>query len=72
MNFLGVMADENMTWKTHVELMGYKISKSIEILFRKQKQAARIKLVKDILFSSRLLMKQLNILNEGDMVMLTR
>ena len=34
LKFLGVMIDENLTWKTHVELVENKISKSIEILFK--------------------------------------
>ena len=34
MKFLGVMIDENVTWKTHVELVENKISKSIGILFK--------------------------------------
>ena len=34
MKFLGVMIDENLTQKTHVELVKNKISKSIGILFK--------------------------------------
>ena len=34
LKFLGVMIDENLTWKTHTELVENKISKSIEILFK--------------------------------------
>ena len=34
MKFLGVMIDENVTWKTHVELVENKISKSVGILFK--------------------------------------
>ena len=32
--FLGVMVDENLTWKTHIELAENKISKSVGILFK--------------------------------------
>ena len=34
LKFLGVMTDENLTWKTHVELVENKISKSVGILFK--------------------------------------
>ena len=34
LKFLGVMIDENLTWKTHVKLVESKISKSIGILFK--------------------------------------
>ena len=34
LKFLGVMIDENVTWKTHVELVENKISKSIGILYK--------------------------------------
>ena len=34
LKFLGVMTDENLTWKTHIELVENKISKSIGILFK--------------------------------------
>ena len=34
LKFLGVMVDENVTWKTHVELVQNKISMSIGILFK--------------------------------------
>ena len=34
LKFLGVMIDENLTWKTHVELVENKISKSVGILFK--------------------------------------
>ena len=32
--FLGVMIAENLIWKTHVELVENKISKSVGILFK--------------------------------------
>ena len=105
LKFLGVTIDENLTWKTHVELVQNKISKSVGILFKasrslnskslrsiyfvlvhpyinyaiiawartnktylkrilgKQKQAARLMSSDDISIPSRLLMKELNILN---------
>ena len=34
LKFLGVMTDENLTWKTHIELVEKKISKSVGILFK--------------------------------------
>ena len=34
LKFLGVMIDENLTWKTHIELAENKISKSVGILFK--------------------------------------
>ena len=34
LKFLGVMIDENLTWKTHVKLVESKISKRIGILFK--------------------------------------
>ena len=34
LKFLGVMIDDNLTWKTHVELVENKISKSVGILFK--------------------------------------
>ena len=34
LKFVGVMIDENLTWKTHVELVENKISKSAGILFK--------------------------------------
>ena len=34
LKFLGVMIDENLTWKTDVELVENKVSKSIGILFK--------------------------------------
>ena len=34
LKFLGVMIHENVTWKTHVELVENKISKSVKILFK--------------------------------------
>ena len=105
LKFLGVMIDENLTWKTHVELVENKVSKSVGILFKashflnanclrsiyfalvhpyinysniawastnktylkrilgKQKQAAKLLSSEDLSLSSRMLMKQLNILN---------
>ena len=99
------MIDKNLTWKTHVELLENKISKSVGIFFKanrsvnskslrgiyfvlvhpyinyaniawastnktylkiilgKQKQAARLMSSDDISIPSRLLMKELNILN---------
>ena len=105
LKFLGVMIDENLTWKTYVELGENKISRSIGILFKasrslnskslrsiyfalvhpyinyanivwastnksylnrilgKQKQVARMLSSDGISIPSRLLMKELNILN---------
>ena len=105
LKFLGVMIDENLIWKTHVELVENKVSKSVGILFKasrflnanclrsiyfalvhpyinyaniawastnktylkrilgKQKQAAKLLSSEDLSLSSRMLMKQLNILN---------
>ena len=105
LKFLGVMIDDNMTWKTHVELVEKRISKSVGILFKvsrslnskslwniyfalfppyinyaniawastnktclkrivgKQKQVARLMSSDDISIPSRLLMRELNILN---------
>ena len=34
LKFLGVMINENLTWKTHIELVENKISKSAGILFK--------------------------------------
>ena len=34
LKFLEVMIDDNLTWKTHVELVENKISKSVGILFK--------------------------------------
>ena len=34
LKFLGVVIDDNLTWKTHVELVENKISKSFGILFK--------------------------------------
>ena len=33
-NFLGIMLDENLTWKSHIETVGKKISKVTGILYR--------------------------------------
>ena len=33
-NFLGIMLDENLTWKSHIEMVGKKISKVTGILYR--------------------------------------
>ena len=33
LKFVGVMINDNLTWKTHVELVENKISKSVGILF---------------------------------------
>ena len=99
------MIDDNLTWKTHIELVESEISKNVGILFKesrflnskslrsiyfalvhpyinydniacagtnkthlrrflgKQKQAARLMSFDDISILSRLLMKELNILN---------
>ena len=35
-NFLGIMLDENLTWKSHIEMVGKKISKVTGILYRLQ------------------------------------
>ena len=32
--FLGVIIDENLTWKNHIEVVENKISKNIEVLYR--------------------------------------
>ena len=32
-NFLGVMLDENLTWKSHIEMVNRKISKVTGILY---------------------------------------
>ena len=32
--FLGVIIDENLTWKNHIEVIENKISKNIEVLYR--------------------------------------
>ena len=34
LKIVGVMIDENLTWKTHIELAENKISKSVGILFK--------------------------------------
>ena len=34
LKFLGVMIDDNLTWKTHVGLVENKITKNVRILFR--------------------------------------
>ena len=31
--FLGVMIDENLTWKNHIEVIENKISKSFQVLY---------------------------------------
>ena len=33
-NFLGIMLNENLTWKSHIEMVGKKISKVMGILYR--------------------------------------
>ena len=33
-NFLGIMLDENLTWKSHIEMVVKKISKVMGILYR--------------------------------------
>ena len=33
-NFLGIMLDENLSWKSHIEMFGNKISKLTGILYR--------------------------------------
>ena len=33
-NFLGIMLDENLSWKSHIEMVGNKISKVAGILYR--------------------------------------
>ena len=33
-NFLGIMLDDNLTWKSHIEMVGKKISKVTGILYR--------------------------------------
>ena len=33
-NFLGIMLDENLTWKSHIEMVAKKISKVTGILYR--------------------------------------
>ena len=33
-NFLGIMLDENLTWKSHIEMVGKKISKVTGILYQ--------------------------------------
>ena len=33
-NFLGIMLDENLTWKSHIEMVDKKISKVTGILYR--------------------------------------
>ena len=33
-NFLGIMLDENLSWKSHIEMVGNKISKVTGILYR--------------------------------------
>ena len=37
LKFLGVMIDENLTWKPHIELLENKISKNIGVLFKASK-----------------------------------
>ena len=32
--FRGVIIDENLTWKNHIEVVGNKISKNIGVLYR--------------------------------------
>ena len=32
--FLGVIVDENLTWKNHIEVAENKINKNIEVLYR--------------------------------------
>ena len=34
LKFLGVILDENMTWKKHIELIENKISKNIGIMYK--------------------------------------
>ena len=33
-DFLGIMIDENLSWKSHIEIVGNKISKVTDILYR--------------------------------------
>ena len=32
--FLGVIIDENLTWKNHIEVIENKVSKNVEVLYR--------------------------------------
>ena len=50
MKFLGVMIDENVTWKTHVELVENKISKSVGIVF-KASRSLNSKFLRSIYFA---------------------
>ena len=49
-NFLGVMLDENMTWRHHIECIETKISKNLGILY-KARQLLNFKCTKQLYFS---------------------
>ena len=51
LKFLGVVIDENLTWKTHAKLVENKISKSIGILF-KASRSLNSKSLRSIYFAS--------------------
>ena len=50
LRFLGVMVDENLTWKKHIELIENKVSKNVGILF-KASRLLNLQCLKSIYFS---------------------
>ena len=48
--FLGVIIDENLTWKNHIDLIENKISKNIGVLFKASK-VLNMTCLKNIYFS---------------------
>ena len=74
LKFLGVILDEHLTWKKHIQLIENKVSKNVGVLYKaskailkklfgKQKQAARIIYNQDRFTQARPLLKTLNALN---------
>ena len=50
LKFLGVILDEDMTWKKHIELIENKISKNIGIMYKVKLLATESKLSKKYIF----------------------
>ena len=50
LKFLGVLIDENLTWKNHIELLENKISKNIGVLFKASK-LLNMRCLKNIYFA---------------------
>ena len=50
LKFLGVLIDENLTWKNHIEILENKIAKNIGVLFKASK-LLNTRCLKDIYFA---------------------